>query len=62
MTKLFYIGKPVINTDNTIAFVYIKGILGIDRVSFFSLNNAWQYMLTIPDELQQLEIAEDIAH
>ncbi len=42
--------------------MYTKGIIWIGDVPFISLNEAWEYMLGIPDGLQRLEIAKDIAH
>ena len=62
MIKFFYIKKPVTSANNTTTLIYTKRTLWIGGVSFLSLNDAWQYMLTIADELQRLKIAEDVAY
>ncbi len=62
MTKPFFIGKSVTALDNTTARMYIKATIWIGGVSFPSLDKVWEYMLEIPDDDQQREIAEDIAH
>lgn len=62
MTKPLYIGKPVIGANNTTALMYTKGTLWIGGVPFPSLDEAWRYMLGIPDQSQRLEIAKDVAH
>ena len=48
--------------DNIIAQMYTKSTIWIGGVPFASLDEAWQYMLGIPNDKQQREIAEDIAH
>lgn len=40
MTKLFYIGKLVICTNNIIALIYTKRTLWIGRIPFAFLDNA----------------------
>lgn len=62
MTKLFYIVKRVISVDNKTALIYIKKTLWISGILFLSLYDAWQYMLIIPNELQQPKVAEGIIH
>ncbi len=62
MTKPFFIRKPVTALDNTTAQMYIKATIWIGSVPFPSLDEAWEYMLGIPDDNQGCEIAEDIAH
>lgn len=62
MTKPFYIRKPVIGVDNTTVLIYTKKTLCIGRVVFSSWNNARQYILIIPNELQWLEVVEDIVY
>ena len=62
MTTPFYIGKPLTAEDNTNAKMYTKGTFWIGGVPFPSLDDAWQYMLRIPDDAQRLEVAEDVAH
>lgn len=62
MIKSFYIGKSVISANNISTLMYTKRSLWIGGVPFPSSNNAWQYLLTILDELQQLEVAEDIIY
>ncbi len=50
MTKPFFIGKPVTALDNTTAQIYIKATIWIGGVPFPSLDEAWEYMLGIPDD------------
>lgn len=49
MTKPFHIKKPVISANNTTSRKTLKGIIWIVGILFPSLNEAWQYMLGIPD-------------
>ncbi len=62
MTKPFFIVKPVITLDNRTAQMYIKATIWIGGVLFSSLDEAWDYMLRIPNDDQRREIAKDIAH
>lgn len=62
MTKLFYIGEPVTAEENTDAKMYTKVTLWIGSIPFPSLDEAWGYMLSVPDQSQRLEVAEDVAH
>ena len=62
MIKPFYIGKPFISTNNTLVLIYIKRILWIGGVSFLFLDDDGQYILTIPNELQRLEVAKNVAY
>ena len=62
MTKPFHIGKPVTSADNTTAMKTLKGTIWIAGVPFPSLDEAWQYMLGIPDLAHRLEVAEDVPH
>lgn len=52
MIKSFYIKKPSTSANNTIALIYTKKTLWIGKVPFPYLDNAWQYILTISNELQ----------
>ena len=62
MTKLFYIRKPVNNADNITTLKTLKDTKLIAGIRFSSLDEAWQYMLGIPDPNHRLEVAEDVAH
>ncbi len=62
MIKPFFIGKPVTVLNNTTARMYIKATIWIGGVPFPSLDEAWEYMLAIPDDDQRCETAKDIAH
>lgn len=62
MTKSLFIGKPVTATNNTNAQIYTKSIIWIDCIPFPSLDKAWQYILGILNDLQQLKIAKEITH
>ena len=63
MIKLFYIWKSVTGADNTIALMYTKETLWIWRgTDSLSLENVWQYILTIPNESQCLKVAENVAY
>ncbi len=62
MTKPFFIGKPVTALDNITAQMYIKAIIWIGDISFPSPDEAWKYILGIPNDNQQSEIAKEIAH
>ncbi len=62
MTKPFFIRKPVIVADNITSRIYTKSIIWIGGILFSSLDKAWKYMLNIPNRLQRLEIAKEIAH
>lgn len=52
MIKAFYIGKPVTGADNISTVIYTKETLWISGVLFPSLDDAWQYILTIINRLQ----------
>lgn len=62
MIKPFFIGKPVTIADNTISWIYTKDTIWINGVPFPSLDKTRQYMLGIPDNLQQLKIAKNNTH
>ncbi len=62
MSKPFFIGKPVTALDNITAQMYIKATIWIGGIPFPNLDEGWEYMLEIPDDDQQHEIAKDIAH
>lgn len=61
-TKSFFIAKLITVANNTTAHIYTKSIIWISGIPFPILNDAWQYMLGIPNNLQQLKITEDIAY
>lgn len=62
ITKLFHIRKLVTHANNTTVVKILKGIIWITKISFPSLDKAWQYMLGILDHDHRLEVTEDITH
>lgn len=53
ITRFFYIGKPVTSANNTTITKILKGTIWVVGVLFLFLDKAWQYILGIPDLIDQ---------
>ena len=58
----YFYRKQVMTKDLTNFKLYIKNIIQIRGILFGEISKAWNYMLSILDEIQRVDIAKDLSH